>query len=130
MKIQSLSFKDIDRNWYISNLELEDLTLLVGASGVGKTKILDCIEILRDLVLNLGNFKYKSISWNLKFTLLNNNHYEWKGVRLREDGFLEEEILLNGESFVKREDGKVILSDGIKLKLNNESSLLYLLSED
>lgn len=131
MKIESLSFCYTKSGWKITDVQLDNLTLLVGASGVGKTRILECVIHLRDTALDrIQDYERKSISWRLKFILNSQEHYEWVGERNKEDGFVTEEIFLNGVSIVSRKGGKVSLSEGTILKLNSDSSLLYLMGED
>lgn len=130
MKIESLSFCYTKSGWKITDVQLDDLTLLVGASGVGKTRILECVMELKSAALEGINYSKKSISWRLKFTLDNQNYYEWIGERNKEDGFVTEEIFLNKKSIVSRNEGKVSLSGGTILKLNSDSSLFYLMGED
>ena len=50
MKINSLKLCDTDTNWNLSKVKFKNLTLLVGASGVGKTQILESILKLRAIV--------------------------------------------------------------------------------
>jgi len=49
MKINSLRFCDTDTKWDLTKVEFKNLTLLVGASGVGKTQILKSILRLKSI---------------------------------------------------------------------------------
>ncbi|KAA6328829.1 hypothetical protein EZS27_022310 [termite gut metagenome] len=49
MKLISFSYHDKTKNWGFDALDFHKLTLLVGASGVGKTKILGAIEQLKKI---------------------------------------------------------------------------------
>ena len=50
MKFKSISIKDGRTGWNVDNIQFNPmLTLLVGASGVGKTKILNGINALKQI---------------------------------------------------------------------------------
>lgn len=76
MKINSLSFYDTDTKWNLSKVEFKNLTLLVGASGVGKTQILKSILRLRRIAKGRS---YSGTKWEIDFTTLDNNNFIWKG---------------------------------------------------
>ena len=43
MKINNFNFRNNSQNWHLENTYLDNLNLLVGASGVGKTRILKAL---------------------------------------------------------------------------------------
>ncbi|MCY1083475.1 AAA family ATPase [Archangium lansingense] len=49
MRLKSLTFEDKRTGWRLENLRLDRFNLLVGASGVGKTRILRAIQTVRNL---------------------------------------------------------------------------------
>ena len=51
MKLKNLSFKNTNTGWCIDNLSFCKLTLLVGASGVGKTQILRILMGLQNITM-------------------------------------------------------------------------------
>jgi hypothetical protein len=64
MLLQSLTFEDKRTGWKLEDLRLDRFNLLVGASGVGKTKILRAIETVRrigrgDELRNLAGVKFE-----------------------------------------------------------------------
>ncbi len=145
MKINSLSFCDTDTKWNLSKVEFKNLTLLVGASGVGKTQILESILKLRAIV------RGKSIDgtkWEINFTTLNNNNYLWRGefekkgknilsIKSDEDtdennapNILFEEIFLNNKEVIKRDSDKIIFEGQKTVKLAQDKSVLNLLKEE
>jgi ABC-type lipoprotein export system ATPase subunit len=135
MKIESLSFCYLDSRWQFSDLKLENLTLLVGASGVGKTRILDCILELKLLAFNYSNgldrrARVKAIEWSVEFTLVDGQVYEWNGTRNKKGYFEKEGIGVDGITIANRIGSAVVLENDIELKLNNDASLLYLLGEN
>lgn len=76
MKIIRVSFKDRKSGWNIKDLYFNNLTLLVGASGVGKTQILNVINSL----VRIGQGKSAgAVEWGLDFEI-NNLKYRWEGA--------------------------------------------------
>lgn len=145
MRINSLSFCDTDTNWNLSKVEFKNLTLLVGASGVGKTKILESILKLRAIIRgkSIGGNK-----WELDFTTLDGKNYVWKGefekggkemlrIKSNEDSnednnpkVIYEELILNGKKIVNR-DAQEITFDGHKtVRLPQDKSVMNLLKEE
>ena len=75
MKIISLRYKDNTSKWELDQFSFLDLTLLVGASGVGKTKILKALYNLKRLALGK---KSDNVEWQIKFQV-ENKYYCWTG---------------------------------------------------
>ena len=61
MFIKKFKYKDHVTGWELEETEFEEINLLVGASGVGKTKILEAITNLRSLALGRINNKFFGI---------------------------------------------------------------------
>ena len=55
---------------------MSKLTLLVGASGVGKTQILRALMALKQIA---GGSSINGINWKIQFNTLSNQHYIWEG---------------------------------------------------
>lgn len=147
MKINSLSYCDTDTNWNLSNVEFKNLTLLVGASGVGKTQILQSILRLRTIVRgnSIGGTK-----WQIEFTTLDNNIYKWKGefeksdsgkgiLRIRNEDsedekdnpkIISETLLLNGNPIIERDSNKIVFNGQPTVKLSQDKSIINLLKEE
>ncbi|MFK7982399.1 MAG: AAA family ATPase [Saprospiraceae bacterium] len=145
MKINSLKLCDTDTNWNLSKVEFKNLTLLVGASGVGKTQILESILKLRAIV------RGKSMSgtkWEITFTTLSGSQYLWRGefeqvgkniLRIKshenseEEGtpkITSEELLLNGNPIIQRDLDKIMFKGQKTVKLAQDKSVLNLLKEE
>ncbi|MDD1428672.1 ATP-binding protein [Dolichospermum sp. ST_sed9] len=90
MKIQSFKFSNNKENWHIEEVKFENLNLLVGASGVGKTRILKALELIRDVALG-SNRNKDNLEWSINFSHLGQN-YRWD---LKSASIKNEEILLN-----------------------------------
>ena len=76
MKIKSITFKNHKSGWNISNLKLNNnLSLLVGASGVGKTQILRSISCISDIARGKS---FNGIEWDIEFSIAGDS-YKWEG---------------------------------------------------
>ena len=76
MKIQSISFKNNVSGWSIDSLLLQNLSLFVGASGVGKTQILNAITTLKDIALGASR---NGVEWEVRFEQ-ESKSYVWVGA--------------------------------------------------
>lgn len=100
MKIKEISFKNTAAPpWELEKMNFSDLTLLVGASGVGKTQILNSLMKL----VNISNgYVYNGVEWDLHFTGDGNENYRWTGKFENIKGIHQqvfEEKELNGQGF-------------------------------
>jgi predicted ATPase len=146
MKIQSFKFSNHKENWHIEEVKFEELNLLVGGSGVGKTRILKALELIRDVALS-SNRNLDNLEWSINFSHLGKN-YRWK---LKSSSIKNEEILLNVneseqteivyEKLVRYDDDselEILLRNDSDSKFNNEKlpklkrteSAITLLSEE
>ena len=64
MKILELAYEDKATGWKLNPVQFSDLNLLVGVSGVGKTKILKAILNIKKIVE--GESLY-SVKWSIDF---------------------------------------------------------------
>ncbi len=76
MKILELEYEDKTTGWKLEKTKFDNFNLLVGLSGVGKTKILRAIESLR--TISLGK-PQNGVKWNVTFTDNDNKEHIWKG---------------------------------------------------
>ena len=146
MKIQSFKFSNNKENWHIEEVKFEDLNLLVGGSGVGKTRILKALELIRDVALG-SNRNLDNLEWSINFSHLGQN-YRWE---LKSSSIKNEEIFINlneseqteivYEKLVRYDDDseiEILLRSGLDSKFNNEKlpklkrteSAITLLSEE
>ncbi len=75
MKIKSLYFKNGFLGWEVEHIEFQNLNLLVGLSGAGKSQIINALWQLRGIAL--GNMM-NNVEWEIKFSI-DEIQYEWKG---------------------------------------------------
>jgi len=75
MKINTFQYKDSDDEWEIEPITFNNLTLLVGASGVGKTRILRAIRGIKRI--SKGD-ALNGVEWRITFSI-GNAEYMWEG---------------------------------------------------
>ena len=146
MKIQSFKFSNNKENWHIEEVKFESLNLLVGGSGVGKTRILKAL----DLICNVAKGRTRNLDdlgWSINFSHLGQN-YRWE---LKSSSTKKEEISLNVneskqteivyEKLVRYDDDselEILFRNDSDSKFNNEKlpklkrteSAITLLSEE
>ena len=76
MKIKELWFKNNRHKWELEKTAFSDLTLLVGASGVGKTQTLN--TIMKLIRISMGN-ALNGVEWDFHFTVDNGENFRWTG---------------------------------------------------
>lgn len=144
MKIIKFQYSDKTLEWSLQDISFDKLTLLVGASGVGKTQILDAIQSVKRIA------KGKSLSgikWFIEFTTLNGYSYKWEGEfedkgpqvlfedededsKTAQPKILWEKIWLNDEEVVKRTSKDTFFNGAKTLKLSLQQSTLFILKEE
>ena len=146
MKIQSFKFSNHKENWHIEEVKFEELNLLVGGSGVGKTRILKALNLICDVAKGI-NRNLDDLEWSINFSHLRQD-YRWE---LKSSSIKNEEILLNVneseqteivyEKLVRYDDDselEILLRNDSDSKFNNEKlpklkrteSAITLLSEE
>jgi len=127
MKIISLEFKDDSTNWTLEKIHFGQLNLLVGASGVGKTKILNVIKTLQDLAM--GNTT-RAISWSTIFVTLDEKTYHWSGQTTVYGLIDNEQLSLNNKIILERQQNDIIFQGNQIPKLNNKESIINILNQE
>ena len=146
MRISKFQFEDKSLEWRLEELSLNKLTLLVGASGVGKTQILRSLMGLKEIAE--GNV-INGAAWSIEFETLNKQQYIWqgefenKGVSIfldNEDNDEEgkknkskivfEKLFLDNNLIVDRNSDKIIFNGQPTVKLSQQESILSLLKEE
>lgn len=141
MRFKSFTIKDNISGWNVENVEFNPmLTLLVGASGVGKTRILNAIMgicgITQGSTLN-------GVEWKVEFEQ-NGRDYIWEGEFEKKEettnfipfvndnryALLRESLSENGKSIVSRKEGDFTYLDQKMVKLDNTKSAIELLKEE
>ncbi len=144
MRIENLTYRDNALKWELEKADFESLTLLVGASGVGKTQILKSILNLKSVA---SGKSISGIYWEITFETLNGNVYKWKGeyenkgdidfsddddeeLKRHKPSIQFETLLLNGKIIVDRNNNDIIFNGNKTVKLPNQQSVIYLLKEE
>lgn len=142
MKILELTYQDNAHKWSLEKADFENLTLLVGASGVGKTQILKSIMRLKNIA---DGKSISGIVWDIKFQTLDNNVFEWSGeyenkgdmnysddddLKRDKPSILFEKLIRNGEQIIDRNHKTIMFNNVKTVKLPNQQSIIYLLKEE
>ena len=107
MKINQLSYYDHKRQWRLEPIQFSELNLLVGVSGVGKTRILKAILDLKKI--SEGE-SLNGIEWDIQFTH-ENNQYHWSG---------QFECNISASATLIWKDGEDKFSNKSSFRINNE----------
>ncbi len=142
MKIKSISAKDNRTGWNVENIQFNYmLTLLVGASGVGKTKILN---VIKTLVKIAKGESVNAFEWKVSF-LQDGHDYVWEGafetitdanmIVLEEKenkrfNIIKEIIIDDNTVLVDRNDERLLYKNQELVKLDNTKSVVELLKNE
>lgn len=145
MKINKFSYKDNSYEWSLERINFDRLTLLVGASGVGKTQILKAILALKQVS---NGDSISAIKWYIDFDTITGENYIWEGefenrgiqtFILDEDEqalnkikpkILKEKILLNNKEIIRRTSKETFFEGKKTLKLSPQQSIIAILKEE
>lgn len=149
MFIHSLYYKDHSTGWTLGSADepilFDRLTLLVGASGVGKTKTLMAIMLLRTIPVG-GS--WAGIEWDLTFSLESGVLCRWQGKFSASDyvptfvltqmappdipeiNIEYEKLWVDGDLVAHTEDQETKFRGEIVKYITLTKSILYLLRED
>jgi hypothetical protein len=132
MKILELAYEDKATGWKLNPVQFSDLNLLVGVSGVGKTKILKAILNIKKIV---EGESLNSVKWSIKFLTNDGNKYHWSGefdsfIIIQESLFLNFEDQSSKEELIKRDAEKISFKNNlIPVKLLPFKSVINILGE-
>ncbi|WP_342656703.1 AAA family ATPase [Pantoea sp. RSPAM1] len=146
MRIISISAKNSHSNLIINKINFDSFTLLVGASGVGKTQILSVINNAKRISKGEG---FSGFNWHLDFDI-DGQQYSWSGEfeSLKDfDDFsrflyyvsdddkpkpklVSENLVVNGISLARRDKDNIFFKDKITVKLSPYESILSLLKAE
>ena len=144
MKILNLTYEDKALKWSLEKANFDKLTLLVGASGVGKTQILNSIMKLKAIA---DGKSISGIKWNIEFITLEDELYNWSGefenkgdedfsddddddVKRNKPSVLSETLSLDGKLIIERNSEAILFNNVKTVKLPNQQSIIYLLKEE
>jgi len=145
MKINQLSYYDHSRGWRLEPVQFSEFNLLVGASGVGKTQILQSIMTIQDIAKGQS---VNGIEWDIHFIDQHKLEYRWQGkfetkkntplTRISDDEgkgenrfkITSEFLSKNGETIIERTSNEIKFKDKILPKLSPFQSAVAILSEE
>jgi len=147
MTISEFKFEDKSLDWRLEQFPLSKLTLLIGASGVGKTQILRALMALKQIA---GGSSINGINWKIEFNTLSNQHYIWeggfenKGIDIfididddEEDNnkknkprIIYEKLFLGDELVIDRNEDRILFFGNPTIKLSQQQSVVHLLKEE
>lgn len=145
MKISKFQFEDKSLEWRLEELLLNKITLLVGASGVGKTQILRALMGLKQIT---NGSSINGVAWLIEFETLLKQKYTWqgefenKGISIfTEEDYDEEDkknkakivfekLYLDEKLIVERTTDKILFDGQPTIKLSQQESVLSLLKEE
>lgn len=138
MRIIRLDVKETESGWHLKDARFDDINLLVGVSGVGKTKIVEALRTLAGIATK-PRPKLIPMKWLIEF-----NHesrlYCWDGEISRSGNnasvifeqevlsFLHERLTVDGTLLIEREKDSLTFRERESPKLNNSESALALLN--
>ncbi|MGL5213231.1 MAG: AAA family ATPase, partial [Acinetobacter junii] len=149
MKIKSINASYSSRKVNIQDVEFnKGLTLLVGASGVGKTQILDAICDIKTVALGES---INGFSWQIEFSI-DEHDYLWSGEfnGVEEDALARvqglfsksksrsnsnariktEQLYIDSDLIIHREEEQIIFKGSPTLKLAPNESCIKLLQQE
>ncbi|MBW4674992.1 MAG: ATP-binding protein [Desmonostoc geniculatum HA4340-LM1] len=142
MKINKITYYDHELEWQFEPIHFSELNLLVGISGVGKTKILQSIMRLRKIARG-GSLN--GVEWDINFSS-NNYEYKWSGEfetkeinafiiddeESEKDKFKikREHLSVNGTTLIERSNNEIIFKSNKLPKLSPFQSAVEILSQE
>lgn len=133
MRINSIEFHDKARNWRLEKTTFDDFTLLVGASGVGKTQILRAITAIKQIAFsrNYASSRFiSSVDWKINFNVSQTEQYIWSGSFNEDAEIHSEELILNGREILRRTAEEIIFQDEKTPKFPRRASILTVIEEE
>lgn len=140
MRIKTLSYIDKTTGWELKPVSFNQLTLLVGASGVGKTRILEAILNLKRIAEGQS---LSGVKWRIEFVSVKGTQYIWEGEfedagvsfeydrsHTRGISIITESVQRENELIVKRDRNGILFNNQKTVKLSNDQSVLSLLREE
>ena len=143
MKIKKLEYYDDEYQWKLEPVDFwQNLNLLVGVSGVGKTRILRAINSLK-MIANGASLN--GVRWNVSFLSSDDCEYHWSGkfetkestTTIDSDSPDEEQVKIlcetlkrNQDTIVERIQEKIIFHGQQTPKLSPYESIVELLKQE
>jgi len=144
MRINKFIFNDKTLEWSLDGIVFDRLTLLVGASGVGKTQILKAILALKQ-ISNGGSIS--GIKWTVDFETVTGQNFVWEGefenkglqpffdeddheMKKNKPKIIKEKLVLNGKTVISRNAERTLFKGKKTLKFSPQESIINILKEE
>jgi len=145
MKIKKVAFWDNLREWRFEPICFSNLALLVGVSGVGKTKILEGILSLQKIA---NGVSLNGLAWDITFSTVDDVddvEYRWQGefetkktlpIILNEEEetnefrIVREHLLIDGDVIIERTPNEIIFNGHTTPKLSPFQSVVEILNQE
>jgi predicted ATPase len=124
MKINHFSFEEKSLGWRLEETHFERLTLLVGASGVGKTRILSAIVALQRVAQ--GEIQQRGRAWRIGFSIGDSN-YIWEGEFEAQAHIKFEKLYLQDALILNRTADEIVFNGAPTVRLPQKESCIFLL---
>jgi predicted ATPase len=138
MTISRFGFEEISPAWKLNEVSFSDFNLLVGQSGVGKTKILNALRKVCQAGVGDAE-KADDCEWRIELGITG-EVYVWQARTIKfakaeggfETHFIKEKIIHNGVEIVQRDlpAGEFLFKKSPLPKLNGTQSAISLLQEE
>lgn len=131
MRIESFEFCDHETGWHLSEARFDGLNLLVGISGVGKSKVLRALDGVRRLGLGEAR-EAGDRSWRLVCEH-GGQRFEWSGHMTRVGGeraIDEERLQVDAQPLIARVGGAITFKSMPVPRLNRRESVLSLFADE
>lgn len=143
MQIKKLEYHDKKYKWELVDMNfLPNINLLVGVSGVGKTKIIQAIYNLKYIA---NGASLNGVKWNIFFIGDNNFEYTWSGefetrestISINESSeedepvkLINEKLVCENKVLIERQDSEIIFNGNKTPKLSPFESVVELLKQE
>ncbi len=142
MRIKRVAFWDNKLEWRFESIDFSNLALLIGVSGVGKTKILKGILSLKEIA---NGASLNGIAWDITFSTVNNVEYRWQGefetkknlpIILDEEDenneftIVREHLFKDGNLLIERTPNDIMFKGKTTLKLSPFQSVVEILGRE
>lgn len=143
MRINKFIYTDKTLEWSLDGISFDRLTLLVGASGVGKTQILKAILALKHIA---AGDSISGVKWSVHFETVTGQNFIWEGefenkglqpfveeddeMKKNKPKILKEKLHLNGKEIISRNTKETKFQGQKTLKLSPQQSIINILKEE
>ncbi len=143
MKIKKLEYYDDEYQWQLEPVDFwQNLNLLVGVSGAGKTRLLNAINNLKNIA---NGASLNGVRWNVYFLSNDDCEYHWSGefetkesttpidsnsAQEEQVNIISETLSFNQKAIVKRTREKIIFHGEKTPKLSPYKSIIELLKQE